>query len=50
VGEGDAASEGEGDASAFFVVVFFLAAGEASAEALDDFFVVEVFLAVVDVP
>jgi hypothetical protein len=49
VGDGEADSLGEGDASAFFLVVFF-AAGDASAEAeVDVFLVVEVFF-VVDAP
>jgi len=46
VAEGEADSDGEGEASAFFVVDFFFAAGEASAEAVDDFLVVELFLVV----
>jgi hypothetical protein len=49
VGDGEADSLGEGDASAFFLVVFF-AAGDASAEAeVDVFLVVELFF-VVDAP
>jgi hypothetical protein len=47
VGDGEADSLGEGDASAFFLVVFF-AAGDASAEAEVDVFLVE--LLAVDVP
>jgi len=50
VGEGEADSDGEGEAPVFFVVDFFFAAGEASAEALDYFFVVELFLVIDDDP
>jgi hypothetical protein len=46
VGDGEADSLGEGDASAFFLVVFF-AAGDASAEVeVDVFLVVELFFVV----